>query len=365
MANIYLHPANMFFTSAAIGTGVVLNNSSVMAGVVFTPDEDASVVSVLWNLAIKIGNPGFFRVGFQGVDLTTGLPDGVWLGYGDFNASTLTGYGQFFNLPLSSPVNVYRGQVICQMIQVLSGTWDASNSVNVQTGANNSYPYSGFPYLVANTTGTAVKVTQNTLVYPIYAYRSATKTYGYPFRTGGVANISSTTTPDEAGLRFTLPARFGKKFRLLGIHANHRFLSGSTYGSGCTFNLNLYDNNSNLLAQAPYDSDQAIAPFVSFNREGIYRFYFDEPTLPELSFGVPYIIAIEATNAVNQEVYGMSALQASDFRALTDASMELVTRKDNGAWTANTLRITQWQLIVRDITTGGIISVDMLGGMTG
>ena len=359
MANAYFQPPIIGFSTSNLQTGVIQDATTDLVGWAIPPEEDATVLSVLVFLTVRTGSPGTFRIGFQGCDATTGLNDGVWQSYTDINASSLTGIGQFFNFTLDTPQTVQRGKIICIVIQPISGTWNASNSLSVAIGRQNAYPWQALPYVFTNTTGTTAKVT--TSLYLFYGYRSATKTYGNPIRSGTTAAFNSTTTPDEYGMRFTLPATWGKRYTLLGINANHRF-SG---GGNTTINLNLYDSSSNLLAQNSFDSDQVFIPNPGTNNEGTYQFMFDESTLPELSYGTEYIIAIEATNSVNQQGVFLTALQASDYSAITDATLQYVTRKDTGAWTTNALLAMSWQLMIRETSGGGIGYPGMTGGMRG
>lgn len=359
MANAYFQPPYMLFSTSAVGLQSVQNATTDLLGFAISPEEDATVLSVLFQIATRTGSPGTFRVGFQGCDATTGLNDGVWQSYTDVNASTSITTGVFNNFTLDTPQTVQRGKIICLVLQPISGTWNTSNFMNVVVGQQNSYPWQSLPYLFQNTTGTTAKTT--TSQFLLYGYRSATKTYGWPIRQGSTAAFNSTTTPDEYGMRFTLPATWGKRFTLLGINANHRF-SG---GGNATINLNLYDSSSNLLAQNSFDSDQVMIPVPGTNWEATYQFMFDESTLPELSYGTEYIIAIEATNSVNNIGIYFTALQASDYSAITDATLQYVTRKDTGAWTTNALFIMDWQLMIRETSGGGIGYPGMTGGMRG
>ena len=359
MANAYFQPPIIGFSTSNLQTGVIQDATTDLVGWAIPPEEDATVLSVLVFLTVRTGSPGTFRIGFQGCDATTGLNDGVWQSYTDVNASSLTGIGQFFNFTLDTPQTVQRGKIICIVIQPISGTWNASNSLSVAYGRQNTYPWNALPYVFTNTTGTTAKVT--TPLYLFYGYRSATKTYGNPIRSGTGAIFNSTTTPDEYGMRFTLPATWGKRFTLLGINANHRF-SG---GGNATINLNLYDSNSNLLAQNSFDSDQLLIPVSGVNVDGTYQFMFDESTLPELSYGTEYIIAIEATNSVDNRTSTLTALQASDYSAITQATLQYTTRKDTGAWTTTPIYALGWQLMILDTSGGGIGYPGMTGGMRG
>ena len=334
------------------------DSTSDLVGWAFMPEEDATVESVLIFLYQKTGSPGMARIGFQGCSATTGLNDGVWQSYVDTDMSTV-GAGSIRTFTLGTTQNVYRGQTICIVIQPLSGTWNASNSISISWGRTNAYPYNNLPYAFANTTGTTAKI--STRGYVTYGYRSSTKTYGTPFTPGlsGTWNVNSTN--NEYGIQFTLPETWGKTFTLIGINATHRFISGS--GSNATFNLNLYDAASNLLAQRSFNSNEVMIPTSSL--ETTYQFLFDESTLPTLSYGSQYIVAMHATNTVDQRYVQTVVFAAGDWSAVTDAEYVQASRANGGAWGTNSLLSMNWQLMIQDTTSGGVTYAGMTGGMRG
>jgi hypothetical protein len=359
MATVYLHPAMMNLTQAAVTTSIGQDATTDMFGWVFQAEEDVTVTQVAINFAIKTGSPGTLRVGFQGVNTSDGLNDGTWQSYVDVAMSGIT-FGQFTFVTLDTTQTLTRGQLIAIVGQPISGTWDASNKITVTLGMGNGFPFQSLPYAINNLTGTTSKNT--TISYWNIGYRSSTKTYGWPFRVEANNSYNSTTSPDETGMRFTLPAKWGKKFTLLGLHANHRFIDGG----GGTFNMNLYDANTTLITQKAFDTDQVYVPTTGTNRESTYLFYFTDSTLTELSYGTTYIIAFEYTNAVNSNPYRLRTDGvATDFSAITDGTLEYVTRKDTGAWTTTTTQVPCWQLIIRDTSGGFIGHPGMSGGMRG
>lgn len=366
MQSAFYHPDSLIYSANVITTfsSLRLTDPTFCFGWMINPEEDATVLSVLAYTRSRSGTPGILRIGFQGCDPTTGLNDGIWQSYVDVNPMSVTGIPGFLTYTLNFPQYVYRGKTICIFVQPMSGSWTGANQMEFVYGLTNAYPGTHLPYLIGRNGTTGGQIVRLTTGFPalLYGYRSATKTYGYPFYPTQSSAFNMNTTPDEIGMRFTLPSAWGRTFTLLGITANHRFPTGGS----ATWNLNLYDSDSNLLAQNSFDADRVYVPVPGTNAEGTYQMMFDARTLPDLTYGQTYTVAIQSTNTVNQNALYLLAAQANDYTALTDATLEYVQRSDLGAWTKpSSLFMPNWQLNIYDTDGGRIRYSGMTGGMRG
>jgi len=352
MATVYFDPPYDPMTQGPTQLSSIEDATTDLVGFAFQAEEDATVVSVLFYIVTKTGTPGTVRAGFQGVNASTGLNDGVWQSYVDVAGTSITA-GGYNTFTLSTTQNVTRGQLYCIVIQPISGTWNSTNSIAVWYGRGNSYPWSGLPYAFTNTTGTTAKVTTNQHLF--WGYRSATKSYGTPMFYIGSGARNVNTNPNEYGNRFTLPSTRGKQFTLLGINAN------LLLDAGGTFSLNLYDSNSNLITTRSFDSDQA----VNLGQDGTYQILFTDSALPTLSYGTQYIVGLKALSVANMSMAFTCVTILQDQTAFLRSTMSMIQRKDSGVWQVNANLIPSWQLMIRDTSGGGVGYPGMTGGMRG
>ena len=258
------------------------------------------------------------RFSFQGVSLTTGVPDGVivesittaggspsaagWLNPGDFNVARAVTQGDLLALVIDIPTFVAADSVAIGGITQLT-----SSQV--------------FPYSVRTLT------TKSGTVLPIMALHYDDGTYAYLTPdgwgqqlvaiVGGAGGIDTGTTPDEAGLAITLPF----PARLVGVqHA-------TAVPAGGNYDLVIYDAASTPLVTLSVDGDVTGVATVGMH-------YHLLPTPVTLANGVVYRVILKPTTTNNL----LLNTQAFNSLALMDTaeggqSFYLTQRTDAGAWT--------------------------------
>lgn len=320
--------------------------------------------SVMGYCDLVNGTPGTIRVGVQSVD-SNGQPSGTWIAYDDFTANT-TNFPNFatFKKTLTNTGSVTRGQLVAVVFDALSGTFDASNYIRFYwtNGASLGDSPRIYPYTYgANNGGAAAKSTSANALTA--GYGSSTRQYGFACSVSNITSWNSASTPDERGMKFSLPSSTCTSYKVAGV----RILCGLT-NSAATWDLVLYDSSNTVLQS------------VSFTNTGIYNtttiglreFYFDESTLSALTPGSDYRIVIKPTSAslgavsFNNAASGWSLAPAIN----PSGTWSYTTRTDAGSWTDDPNTTMPVKLIIHDLTSSGggggaIIPVGMSGGIRG
>jgi hypothetical protein len=255
------------------------------------------------------------RFSFQGVSLTTGLPDAVitqsittavntpaaagWLNPGDFGASRTVARGDLLALVVDIPTFVAGDSV------TVGGTTYLASAVN--------FPYS------ARITGTKSGTT-----LPLVGLRYSDGTFAYlgpdiwAMQSIGASNIGTTSTPDEAGLAFTVPV----PCRLAGVQ-----LAVATGAAGRDYEIVIYDAANTVLLTQACDAD-----VVAVTTTALHTHLLTSPIT--LTPNVVYRVIMKPTTT------GLVGLNYAAFNALAlmdsaegGRDWYLTTRTDAGAWT--------------------------------
>jgi len=258
------------------------------------------------------------RFSMQGVDLSTGLPDGVvdqfatvasgsvttgWLDPGAFDTSRTVTRGELFACVVDFP------------------TFVAADSVTVQgmvLGGGGSFE--GFPY------GTSITGTKSAAAIPqIYLHYTdggglwvPASTQMWPYSSVATQTLDVDTTPDEIGLAFTLPYR---------ATLDRVQIALNTVSAASNFDLVLYDSGGTPLATSSHDGDVTQVANV------VRVFELLLASAVELTPGSLYrlIIKPSTTNNVNIQ-YGV--VPSDLFAAAPGAGEFYLTQRTNaGAWT--------------------------------
>lgn len=277
---------------------------------------------------------------------SSGLPSGTLWGT-NTNASHTPSASTWAWVTLTASAAVNKGDIICIKIARSSGTF--------QVNYWNPAPVIGFfPYGVFNT-GTPSRST----ACPILAVKYDDNTYPFMFsfplgNTGLAQAINSGTTPDEKGVKFTVP--FACK--VSGACFRYVAPSGST-----TYTLKLYDGSDNVLASVLVDTDAQ----ATINSTGQIVSLFN--TDVQLSPGSTYRLTILPTDATNFNF----------FRAILDAattreawphgtSWQATERTDAGSWTDTDTQMPLMSLMLSALddgnSAGGIlVNPGLKGGL--
>lgn len=323
-----------------------------------------------FSYGLRTGTPPTFKISLQGVDLTTGVPDGTIKGGGTPASATFTppadtSWNATWQwITLDNAFTVARGDYFAIVIAYSAGTVDASNNSTFGTISNNAGAVK-FPYAIHNNAGTRTKQSAS----PVYGYGSSTVAYGVPIQTGynGPA-YNSGSTPDEYALRFKLDAGWSNTFQIGGVRVVFTSVASTTYkavlyGSATADPTNL--TSTNVLQDVTVDSD-----LVRATAGSDYRIYFDETTLATLYYGNTYRLAIQPQGAVNVTMFGFTAKTTTELDAFPGgAEFYLSTRTDLGAWTDTPLTRPLVDLLLFDITkpaaAGLLVHPGLVGGMRG
>jgi hypothetical protein len=332
-------------------------------GVIMQAEEDCVVDSVMGYTDIITGTPGTIRVGIQSVT-AAGIPSGTWIAFGDFTANA-TNFPQFttFKKTLTTTGSVTRGQQVAVVFAPLSGTFNGTNFIRFYYANGTAlgeytkvYPYT----YGASGGGAAAKST--TAFAATAGYGSSTRHYGFACGTSGVASWNSTGTPDERGMKFSIPTGTCTSYKVAGI----RLLAGIT-NSAATWDLVLYDSANTVLQSISF-TNSAMFNTASI---GLRDFYFDESTLSALTPGLDYRIVVKPTAAsLGAMVYNIAGSAWPLAPAINPGgTWAYTTRTDAGAWTDDPNVTMPLKLILHDVTSNGgggaIIPVGMTGGIRG
>lgn len=369
----FAYPDIMMPSSAAIAyTTGALNGTSDVQGWVTAAEESITITKVGCLVTARTGSPGNVasgvRLGIVYIDNTTGFPattpvwaDGTFSGsagtaYQDFNATTGVTTGVFLEATLTTPVAITKGTVFGIMIDPVSGTWDTTNLLTVARGVNTTFPYIRFPYGF-EITSTAYALVNSAA--PIFYYKSATKTYGYPYQTFTGVNNNSGSTPDEYGMYFRIPTGVCSTYNVRGMRLG--FVPGTA-----DFDVLLYDTNGTTVLQSiSIDGNQ-----MHTGNGAAFDFIFSQTTLATLSAGSYYRLVVRPSTATS-----MGSIQYAGFAASADkeavlgnaSDVQYTSRTNAGAWTEDTTRLWTMQALISGMDAGstGSGGVKTHPGMTG
>jgi len=325
---------------------------------VFQTDEAVTITSLGFRYGARSGTPPTYRVSLQGVN-ASGDNDGTVKGATNNCLATFTppadtsinGLWQWNTT--SESYTTARGEWLAIVIEYSSGTINAGNS-STFTSHHSMTAVQGVPYAIQNVAGTLTRQAG----LPLFGYKSSTKTYGFVLQSRPFVGFTSTSTPDEKALKFTLPATWGATFQVVGLR-----WKGANPDLAGTILVTLYTGTTPLQTFT-WDSDYASG---GASAQRSCEIMFDEATLETLNYGDPYYIGIapqEAATGIAPTI-GANAT-ATDWQGWAGGeSFMLATRTDGGAWTDDPLSRPWINLIIKDITEPLGHRRDMVGGMIG
>jgi hypothetical protein len=316
--------------SVAVTYGTfVLDASTDAIEWVFQAQEAATLTRLGLRLTSAASSPTY-RFSLQGVS-GAGRADGTVKGGGapasaTFNPTSLGWAANTWHwVTLDNSYACTRGEWLAAVIEHSTGTIGASNSATFTTDFTNAMAdYCGRPYVVRVNVGTGTKQTR----LPIFGYGSASAAYGNPLKNFNHVSFAETSTPDEYGLKFTLPAGWGDTFRVRGVEY------GGGFAAGSTALLRLYEGDT-LLQSVTVDGDQDGGtggnPIMS-------RLLFTDSPLADLSFGTTYRVTLHSTaGATNITLEYLEVDAEADWDAWPmGRDWVLTERSDDAAWSGGT-----------------------------
>lgn len=312
--------------------------------------------------------PGIVRIGIQSVN-TSGDPSGTWLGYSEYtvDAGTFVNFvGLNFSITANGTASVTKGQLYAIVVYAQSGTWDASNNIQITTIFGGAGQYiTAFPTMKSVQGGAAAHNNASQPSSNMYC-ESATATYGNPqiAPTSQGSYNSGSILLDEVGVKFSLESSWTTNFNILGIQG----ILGVT-NSVATASLKLYDSANNVLQSTSFLASEINAG----NAGNLQRtLLFDTATLADLTPGSTYRITLEATHpsAGFTTMLQVAFPNNTVIRSFVGAGTYMRTaRLDAGAWTDTDTVVPAWKLIISAATAtsgGGLIThPGMSGGING
>lgn len=345
-------------SSTPVIASFTLNGSTDILVYVFQAPEAATITGILLRQTTATGTAPTYRVSLQGVD-SSGIEDGSIKASGNAYVDTTPTSGNnntMLRLALGTSYTCARGEMLAIVVAYQSGTIDGSNNCSFSSTHSLSH-IPGIPYAIQNDAGTRTRQAASANI----GYYSSSKTYLPTAETVTGLSFSSASTPDERGLKFTLPSGWGSTYQLLGA----RWLG--TLPTGGSYDLVLYDSDGTTVLQSETmdtDHDQSAGSLR------MRQVIFDEVTLSTLFFGTAYRLVLKPTSG-SLSVYEWTVDAAGDLTGWPLGSDACYTsRTDAGSWTDDAAkRLAFASLILSDITepsggSGGIIvNRPMTGGM--
>ncbi len=252
---------------------------------------------------------------------------------------------QWLSFPANNRLdNLAAGSEICVTVRYLSGTINASNSVNISHRIGTLIGR-GHPTTIQNLTGTWVVSTPVQTPIISVRYQDGWIAKGtLPISDIGFDTFAQNTTPDERGLLWTPFA----DMRLVGCKLLYR----PNGGTNVVANVNLYDSADTLLASRNLDTDHMLPDTGSLqNHIGFGQI--------NVTGGQQYRITVEptTTGTNNVRIFTYRFASQAELRAVSD--MYLTERTNFGSWTNYNNATNGWRTpcitpVVDDITlTGG------------
>jgi hypothetical protein len=296
------------------GTGafanVALDAENEALGFVCQAPKAGSIDRIGFRTA-AITTGGTVTCTIQGVSAATGDPDGTPIGSGTL-AIADSDDNTWKECTLGTPATVTRGQLIAVVVTVPSGF--AGNLSELGTIIDWIGGWQ-FPYQSTFQGGAWAK----SLNAPCVAVRYSDETYG-PLGTMPVSALAATTfnsgsTPDERGLKFTLPF----PARLSGVVLNGIYAGGAT--------IKVYDSDdTTVLTSLALDPEQMAGALA-----GPARFLL--PATVSLSKNVAYRVTLLPSSGTDNTLVNLTCASAALLDALDGGqAFHLCTRTNGGAW---------------------------------
>ena len=341
------------------------NNDAL--GFLFQAMAPITITRLGCKLGTITGTTPSYRISLQGItSATTAEPNGTIKGATNnalkvFSPSSLGWAAGSWNwLTLDETYTCTRGEVLSIVIDYSSGTVDGSNN------ATFAYNLTGSTTTFAPKAMTSAAATWSTQTagMPIFGYGSAGTAYGRPLAAIGTVSLTNASSPREVGMKWTAPASWGNTFQVAG---SELYFTGTNNSGNITQTLYQGGNAGDTTGA----QDVAISGgFFGSTLRRVGRMLFDEASLTALSYGSTNRIGFQTAGGTLVMHY-IDVASADDMDAYPGGQNVHYTQRDSGGnWTdTTTRRLTDWQMMIADITepsSGGILThPGMSGGCRG
>jgi hypothetical protein len=250
------------------------------------------------------GTPPAYKIGLQGVD-GSGNADGTYKGGGTPASAAFTPdagvNGTFVWVTLNNAYTPSPGEMLAAVISYDSGTVDTSNFASLTHSATGVGTPTR-PYVV--TVDNAVRNRQTVLA--VFGWGTATAAYGCPAAGTATVAVSSASSPDTVGIKFTLPENLCSAYTVVGV----RLRAAVAVAGSVVMTLYAADGTT-VLQQVTLDTDH-----VTGATAGIADFFFDEPTLAVLVPGQSYYLDFAPQTAATLTLMYFNFTSADDAAAV-------------------------------------------------
>ena len=292
---------------------------------VFQLEESVLITHVGFRPTLRTGTPPTLETGLMGQ--SSGIPDGTFKGGGSPASAT-------FTPPASTAwnatwqwvalANAYQGspgESLTSLVRYSSGTVDGSNNLSIASDSNGFHGRVALPYAIQNNAGSRTRSGQ----LPIFGYKSASKSYGFPFSVFNATAYSSDSSPNERALAFTIPYGMGSSFTIRKVR-----LRITTPAAAKNLRVDLYEGTSVLQTTGTLSSDNLR---VNAQDSNILEAIFTDTTLAVLRPGTVYRVSlIPMSTASNIALVCAQANNAQDAAINGNGNYYLSTRA-GAAWT--------------------------------
>lgn len=309
---------------------VTLDAAGEKATCVFQVPKTGNISHVHFKCG-TVTSSGDADVRLETVDATTGQPSGTLVGTNTNATQTISSSNTWFRVALTASASVTVDTLIALVISNSTGNYQVSLTDAV--ACVNNFPYSN------NFVGGAWATQPYTMVM-LVEYDDTT----YPLLPGILpiktitnVNLSTGSTPDEAGLKFTAPV----SLRAKGVWAY--------FDCDNTCEIHLYDSGGSSIASVVGGIDPQVR---TGNSAGSHFYYFGASVT--LTAGATYRVVFKPTSGSNITIPVFdidNAAYMSAFPGGTD--MVYTSRTDAGAWSETTTRRPNIGLLVDGIESGG------------
>lgn len=298
-------------------TNVTLDANGEKHAFVFQAPKSGSIDRIGFRTgSVTTGNTVDVRL--ETVDATTGDPSGTLAGP-DSNAALVIADGDdnvWKEATLTTACAVTRGTLYAAVIVV-----PASTTLTIATLGTVADWHGGwvFPYEDNFLAGAWTKGANSPTLNVRYTDETYPALGNIPILTIAATTFNSDSTPDERGLRFSLPF----PARLSQVMMNAQFSGGST--------IKVYDDDgSTVLTSLAIDADQ-----IRTASPGTGRYIL--PTAVELDADVFYRVTLLPASTTDNILTNLTVQSAAMLDALDGGqNFHLTTRSDGGVW-SNTL----------------------------
>lgn len=331
-----------------------LDGASDMVACPFYAESLDPITEVYIYPSISSSTPTY-KVSLQELD-ANGYPSGTILGGGSpasatFNPTSL-GWsdGVVYSVALdNSYTPTHIGQYIVAVIEYVSGTIGSINRTRFSIGQSKGIVPEKFPYFTSTNGGSSWTVS-NSSYQGIGAYKTASASYGIMATSYGVQMFSSSSSPNEYAVKFTVPSSYAS-YKIRGVWIPIGTLSGD-------FTTTLYSGGDTTDKTALHSiaSDEDWFPASS----GTSCVFFGGPddsvnsTLQTLTGGNTYRIAVKADTTTNLSLrkweFPSSALRAA---VCFQEATQLSTRSGTGDWTDDDTMVMPFAFMLEDVVAGG------------